>query len=314
MSHTNSNTFQYLRLCRFPTVFTALADISLGFLLAHTNLQPVGEFLWLLGASASLYLSGMVFNDVFDINQDSIERPNRPIPSGKVSSKSAIVFGMILMGNGVACAAMASMNSLYVALMLCTSILLYDRWMKRTVLGPLFMGSCRFLNIILGASSAATMFPAVFQNPHLWVGLCMGVYIAGVTLFAKREAKTNSRSPLLFALFVINVGLAGLVLWMTDITSRMGLFVVPGALLDPLPVLFLWGVITLTINRRALAAISNPIPEKIQPAIGSMLLSVIMLDAMLIYFKQGPPGIPYAVGTVCLIIPAVLGKRWIPLT
>ena len=87
----NPRVLAYLRLLRLPTVFTALADIFLGFLLTHPTLttdegpNPLPSFLLLCAASAGLYLSGMVFNDYFDRLIDAEERPNRPIPSGAIS-------------------------------------------------------------------------------------------------------------------------------------------------------------------------------------------------------------------------------------
>jgi len=304
----------YLRLCRFPTLFTALADICLGFLMSHAMLQPTAEFVWLLGASAGLYLSGMVFNDVFDVKQDTQERPQRPIPSGAVPLPNAIAFGTGLMLAGIACAFLASMNSFYVALILAATILAYDSFGKRTFLGPVLMGSCRFLNVILGASSGAAWFAIVWQNPQLWVGLSLGIYIVGVTLFARNEAKENARVPLGIGLLIANLGLVMLALWMSGMTSRLRLFVVPGAMSGSMSVLFLLAVIALTINRRALKAIANPIPQEIQPTIGTMLLSLIVLDAMLIYFKLGQPGVPYAIGTVALLAPAIVLRKWISMT
>ena len=81
----------YLQLCRFPAVFTALADIVLGYLLTRTQVDSVPQLGLLLGASAGLYLSGMVWNDIFDRQQDAAERPKRPIPSGRVSLRAAIL-------------------------------------------------------------------------------------------------------------------------------------------------------------------------------------------------------------------------------
>ena len=55
-----------MQLVRFPAVFTAMADILLGFLLTHSRLEPWHEFALLLAASSLLYLSGMVLNDYFE--------------------------------------------------------------------------------------------------------------------------------------------------------------------------------------------------------------------------------------------------------
>ena len=57
------STFRtYLQLVRLPAVFTAMADIFLGYLLTHATLHPLSNFGLLLLASSCLYLSGMVFN------------------------------------------------------------------------------------------------------------------------------------------------------------------------------------------------------------------------------------------------------------
>lgn len=310
----HGSLFSFLRLCRFPTVFTALADICAGFLLSHAALVPGQEFLCLLAASAGIYLSGMVFNDVFDLQQDARERPQRPIPSGAVSLKSAILFGSALLCGGVLAAGLAGSNSLGIALILAGTVLAYDGFFKRTPLGPIAMGSCRFFNILLGASSAGTRFAAAFQMPQLWMAIAMGVYIVGVTWFARTEARQSRGRSLLAALATINLGLALLLVWILNVSTGVGLMIGPGALASPWPVLFLWGVVTLTINRRGLAAVFDPIPGRVQGAVGVMLLSVISLDAMMIYFKLGPAGIPYAAGTLALLVPAVLLRRWIPLT
>src|SRR5690606_207513 len=97
----------YLQLCRLPTVFTAMADIFLGYLLVHDGIftgdGSPAEFLALLAASSCLYLGGMVWNDVFDREVDAVERPQRPIPSGRVPLSRAVTFGTVLLIVGMAC-------------------------------------------------------------------------------------------------------------------------------------------------------------------------------------------------------------------
>jgi len=48
--------------------------------------------------------------------------------------------------------------------------------------------------------------------------------------------------------------------------------------------------------------------------VGSMLLSIITLDAMIIYFRLGPAGLHDALITLALIIPAIMLRRWISMT
>ena len=304
----------YLQLCRAPALFTALADIMLGFLLTTNRVEPVSKLALLMGASAGLYLAGMVWNDVFDREQDAKERPKRPIPSGRVSLKSAITFASTLTVIGLACSAAAGMRSLAVAGMLTACIFLYDGVLKKTPLGPFFMGGCRFLNVILGASTAGIRFASAWQLPQWWVAASLGVYIMGVTWFARTEALTSRRSLLVMAAVIINAGLLGLATWIGGWTIPSGFLIGAPGVRDPQMVLLMLGMIALTINRRLLIAIQYPDPETVQMGVRMMLLSVIMLDATCIYFKLGDPGLHYAAATACLVIPSLILGKWMSMT
>ena len=91
----------YLRLLRIPNVFTAIADIAMGFLFVTHSLVPAGGFFLLVVATCGLYLAGMVLNDVFDVEVDRVERPERPVPSGEVSLPTARIIGFALLLVGV---------------------------------------------------------------------------------------------------------------------------------------------------------------------------------------------------------------------
>ena len=92
----------YLRLLRISAVFTALADVSMGFLLVQGSFSPILPFLLLALSSASLYCAGMVLNDVFDADLDLLERPERPIPSGQIDRVKAAWLGAALLVLGAA--------------------------------------------------------------------------------------------------------------------------------------------------------------------------------------------------------------------
>ena len=70
---------------RLPNVFTAMADVAMGFLFTDEAFQPLLTFILLLITSSCFYIAGMVLNDCFDVEQDRRERPQRPIPSGRIS-------------------------------------------------------------------------------------------------------------------------------------------------------------------------------------------------------------------------------------
>ena len=74
------------------------------------------------------------------------------------------------------------------------------------------------------------------------------------------------------------------------------------------------GVIALIVNRRALAAISDPRPAMVQSAVRVMLLSIITIDATMIYAATGDPGIPIAVSVVALLVPSFILGKWMTMT
>ena len=299
----------YLRLVRLPTVFTALADIFLGFLLTHRTLisddgpNPLPMFLLLCAASAGLYLSGMVFNDYFDRLIDAQERPNRPIPSGAISPVSAFRLGAGLMLIGVGSAACVGIPSLLVAGLLCVLIVGYDGSLKKTPLGPVVMGSCRVGNVLLGASAVPSV-GEVFQQPQLPIALGLGAYIVGVTLFARQEATVSRRGALLLAASVINIGVVALAMYINK--SEMVIAE------HRFPALGILAMILFTLDRRLAVAITQPSPSAVQLAIKVLLLSLVMLDATLIYAFNGQ--VELAMATVALLIPAIGFSRMIAMT
>lgn len=314
----------YLQLLRLPTVFTAMADIIAGFVLTQRFLygpkangsglydvgwHEPGKFAGLLVASSCLYLSGMVLNDLFDVKQDREERPNRPIPSGKVSMQSAAILGFGLMGAGILAAAFVGQVSLQVAIVLALAILSYDVVLKKTVLGPVAMGSCRFFNILLGASIQPDWTPSLLASPQLAAAVGLGLYIVGVTTFARTEAKVSNRWQLALAQFFMNMG------FITD-SWLIAKHQINSPIAIPLAML---AVVAFTINRRAFEALKDPSPAKVQGSIKVMLLSLVFIDATLVFWYLNTPegasyGAAHALATAALVIPALLLSRAIPMT
>src|SRR5271166_6623722 len=95
------NLRPYAQLVRLPNLPTPIADIALAALTVGTLNRRWPAFVLLCFASASLYMAGMVWNDFFDVEQDERERPERPIPSGRVSRWTAGILGASLLAAGL---------------------------------------------------------------------------------------------------------------------------------------------------------------------------------------------------------------------
>lgn len=293
----------YFQLCRLPAVFSAIADICCGFALTHPqppNLEPYGVFGLLVVASCGLYLAGMVLNDIFDRKVDGQERPQRPIPSGRVSLANAIRLAVLLLLIGNIAAVCAGVTSSIIALLLTACILGYDGGLKNTPIGPVVMGGCRFLNILLGASAVGSL-PEVFSTPQLPVAAGMGIYIVGVTIFSRQEAATSSRWKLAFGMGVINLGLAILMGFTLNFPSSLG----------HMATVALAAVIAV-IDVRIFSSLATPSPGTVQATVKTLLMSLVTLNAIIIFHATAAPAL--AIGVMALLFPAMYLGRWMTIT
>jgi 4-hydroxybenzoate polyprenyltransferase len=289
---------------RLPNGFTALADIALGWcgaLAAGTPWTRWPSFALLLGASACLYSAGMVWNDFFDVDQDRRERPFRPLPSGRIARRTAGLLGAVLVLSGVLLAGLAGWGMgrffgapLALAGLLVAAILLYDGWLKRTWAGPFAMGACRLLNVLLGLSVAAD---SLRWGPRVFLALVVGVYIVGVTWFARTEARASRRSALAGGALVM---LAALVL-----ALAVPVWFAPGSssVLFPYLLVGLGFLVGLPVGW----AMSEPTPTRVQRAVKRAILGLVVLDAVLATALVGVWGLLLLV----LLVPALYLGRWI---
>lgn len=296
----------YLELFRLPNVFTAMADVMMGFLVTQGSLEPPLHFWLLLIASSLIYTAGMVLNDVYDFNVDLLERPSRPLPSGRIDARSAKWLGFALLGLGIVAAIVVSLLIKDVlpaltAVALAVVVVLYDRVLKKTPLGPVAMGTCRMLNVLLGMSAAATGW-----EPYHWmIAGGIGTYIVGVTWFARTEAAVSSRPQLALAAMVVLAGLALLALFPDVMSAKQR------AILEwqgPDRWRLLWIMLAVLIGWRLVKAIADPSPQPVQFAIKQSILSLIILDAAVAFAFAG---LFWSIMILILLIPAMLLGQWI---
>src|SRR4051812_8541428 len=107
----------YARLLRLPNVFTAFADIALGACVAtsfgtekYDGERVLVAAILLAFASGCLYLAGTVWNDYFDLEEDTRDRPFRPLPSKQVSLRTAAVIGVVLFVFGLGFAVLSGIQ------------------------------------------------------------------------------------------------------------------------------------------------------------------------------------------------------------
>ncbi|WP_162795796.1 UbiA family prenyltransferase, partial [Nonomuraea lactucae] len=78
----------FVELVRAPAALSVPGDLLAGAAAAGRPVDP-----GLVAGSACLYWAGMALNDYADRDVDARERPERPIPSGRVSPGLALAAG-----------------------------------------------------------------------------------------------------------------------------------------------------------------------------------------------------------------------------
>ncbi|MFK7847947.1 MAG: UbiA-like protein EboC [Rhodothermales bacterium] len=296
----------YLELARPANVVTAWADICAG--VAASGLfsafwapwvvsnGSVGEMhesplavplFWLLLATSGLYAGGVVLNDVFDAELDATERPERAIPSGRASKVGASIFGVLLLGLGMAAAFQVNMISGWIAVGVGLLAVIYDRFGKHfTLLGPLNMGLCRSGNLMLGVSAVpAALFEVWF------LAFIPLVYIGAITAISQGEvyggSSTKGRVAVIFVLSVVS-SLVLLVFSPGYNLLYAGVFIL----------LFAWAVIPSFLR-----AAQYPEALNIRRAVKAGIMGLIPLNAAL---AAGFAGWPLGI-IVLLFLPISIG-------
>jgi 4-hydroxybenzoate polyprenyltransferase len=203
----------YLRLMRPANIVTAIADILAGIAISGFFLQSSENYTsiaWLILSTIGLYGGGVVMNDVFDAELDGIERPERPIPSGVISKTEGATLGLLLLACGVLFASLVSFVSGLLAFVIAVAALIYDKWSKHhSFWGPLNMGACRGLNLLLGLS----IIP--YQASEYWfLAFVPVIYIASITMISRGEVHGGNKSTLYAAALLYGLAMAG-ILWVS---------------------------------------------------------------------------------------------------
>lgn len=254
-----------LILMRPPNLPTAVADILAGATIAgyFTGTSDWAQLFYLAGGSVCLYAGGVVLNDVFDLDIDRKERPERPIPSGAVPARLAAAMGGGLLIFGTLLAFLAGSTSGTIALILAILILLYDAVTKKyDFLGPLNMGLCRGVNLLLGMSVFGHLvFP--------WLAFIPLLYIFAITLVSRGEVHGNNRSQIAwagstYALVITFLLLSG------GVSGDYPLHLLPYVLL-----------LAILIFRPLVKACKNNTPGNIRGAVKAGVMSLVVLDACL---------------------------------
>ena len=290
----NVSIKDYLVLVRLPNLFTLPSNILVGMATVSSlafTLTSFTQFLLLVTISVLLYCVGIVLNDLYDFDIDKKERPNRPLPSGKISRRSAIVLVAIFSTLALILSLHVSFSTLVISSILFSVIFGYDKYLKNTHAGPFTIASARVMNILLGTSVSLRSVDSYSQIVTLtFVLIITFVYVSLIGFISRYEVHGFSDNTKL----LLPPAIVATVIFSIILFTLMGFFK-----LESLIILSLFSFIMIISFSRIYRRDSG----RTQQIVRNMILSIIVLDST---FLTGIIGIELGLVVLTLMAPLLV--------
>nr|WP_026246751.1 UbiA family prenyltransferase [Streptomyces sp. SID8379] len=293
-------------LVRAPAALTVPGDVFAGALAVG---RPAGGRTLLLAASSvSLYWAGMALNDWADRDEDTVERPERPIPSGRIAPGTALALAAGLTATGLGLGALAGGRRVLLrrTLPLAAAVWAYDLALKHTPFGPAAMAAARALDVLHGTGPA----PA---GPALRAAATVAGHTLAVTRLSRHEVTGEpGREPVVSlaatAAVTATVGAAavhGHLVRRTGATlpapaprprpADTATLLTPSATTATLATLTALLGYAVTCSRPQWTVVRHPDPERVRAAVGAGIHALLPLQAALVA-RAGAPRLAVLLG------------------
>jgi geranylgeranylglycerol-phosphate geranylgeranyltransferase len=123
----------YLKLARIGNVIIAFLSVECAGILCGVNIAESWKIVTAAIAASLITAGGNAINDFFDIDIDRINRPNRPLVSGKLTPHQAKIFYSVVTTVGLIASAMLNFYTFSIAIIASLSVLFYSYKLKRSV-------------------------------------------------------------------------------------------------------------------------------------------------------------------------------------
>lgn len=264
------------RVSNLPTIFSnALVGGAIGAAAPRRSLSEPSH-LWprLAAAAAAIaifYVAGMILNDVADESIDRVERPKRPIPSGRVRRGAAIGALVWLFIGGLSLLGALGTPALAWGAVLVTTIVAYDLFHARHPASVILMGLCRGLAYAVAAAAIAG-----WPSDRTLLGACAATittYVILLTVIARSESQEtlDRRKWLAAALPIVAI--------------------LPVAIALPMPVRLVPPIIAGLALLAWLASAARhvfAVPPRTRHAVMAWLAGICLVDAFLLAWLGRP--------------------------
>lgn len=103
-------------------------------------------------------------NDYYDIEIDRVNKPSRPLPSGKIPPGTARLLAFLLFGLALALAALLGLSAFLIALILTVIAYLYAAFLKRSLVANPLVGLLCSMCVIYGGVTLDAPLPGVLPG------------------------------------------------------------------------------------------------------------------------------------------------------
>ena len=160
----------YLELARPLNGIIAFISAWLGGMFASQGqMADIVNIQLLLVSIAALVLlsAGNAINDYCDYEIDRVNRPQRPLPSGRIRRRDALIFAILLVIIGIWLGTLINRNATAFAILVSIALVSYAFWLKRMpLIGNLVVSGLTGVTFVAGGvainSVQATLIPATF--------------------------------------------------------------------------------------------------------------------------------------------------------
>lgn len=242
----------FIELVRGPAALTVLGDTLAGG--ARGVLPPL--------SSVCIYWAGMALNDYADRELDAVERPERPLPSGRVTPTQALGIAAGLTAAGVALATVSlGPRGARTAILLSATVWAYDLVLKQTAAGPAAMAAARGLDVLLGGGPRAGAVAGV-----------VAVHTLGLTTLSRGEVDGGDRGSTAVALAATSTSAL--------VASRLALGA-PGGARSALGAALV-SAYAVTVGGAQVRAAKDPSAATVRKAVGAGILGLLPLQGALV--------------------------------
>lgn len=186
----------YFKMMRPATCLGALLAVLFGGLLVvGWNLHHLYWYSPLYPTLLVAFLltgAGKVINDYFDVKSDKINKPKRPIPSGQVSKRGALVFSIILFTIGIILSGFINWIVFSIAVVNSILLILYSPYLQNRILaGNLVIGFLTGSTFLFGGAAMNNMVLPI------WLGLFVGLATVSHGIVKHMEDMMGDRKSIL---------------------------------------------------------------------------------------------------------------------